>query len=376
MKLKLKQLGVAFVAATSCSTFASEDLTINGFLTAGISALSTDEISYDDVFVDEEPEFRNYTRFGVQIRKQITDEISVTGQFFSSGLNNFDVETSWAYVSYQATDELTAKLGRFRAPLFHYSEFLDVGYAYHWITPPADVYRFDFSNTDAFDVNYTTYFGDFETGFEVYFGGSKLSQDGTELQTKNAYGVVFKSAYESFSLRVSYHDTELYTDEANYVAGVTGATQAALFNGYTPEAAAAFGETFALDGTGIEYYQASFGYNDGDNLVIVEWTGLEAGDNNAVLDDEAWMISFARRINSWTPHITYSEKENEYSSGLAKTLQVAGGASIKYETNSLIVGVKYDWAPGIAIKCEITQHEDEFIEEDGLLYGFAVDAVY
>ncbi|MCG8315258.1 MAG: hypothetical protein MI976_18765 [Pseudomonadales bacterium] len=82
MKLKLKQLGVAFVAAASCSTFASEDLTINGFLTAGISALSTDEISYDDVFVDEEPEFRNYTRFGVQIRKQITDEISVTGQLF------------------------------------------------------------------------------------------------------------------------------------------------------------------------------------------------------------------------------------------------------------------------------------------------------
>ena len=59
--------------------------------------------------------------------------LSVTGQIVARGVNDFDANFEWAYISYEINDNWTVQAGKKRLPLFYYSDFFDVGYAYVWM---------------------------------------------------------------------------------------------------------------------------------------------------------------------------------------------------------------------------------------------------
>lgn len=66
--------------------------------------------------------------------------LTATTQVLAEGSNDFQMEVEWAYVSYSITPSLIVQTGRLRTPFYLYSSALDVGYTYHWISPPAPVY--------------------------------------------------------------------------------------------------------------------------------------------------------------------------------------------------------------------------------------------
>ena len=88
-----------------------------------------------------------------------------------------DIRMEWGYVYYDATDEIRILAGRIRPALFLYSDYLDVGYAYTWITPPSEVYyQAQITNMDGGSVAYNMELGDNTLTLNAYAGNTTTNK--------------------------------------------------------------------------------------------------------------------------------------------------------------------------------------------------------
>jgi hypothetical protein len=125
---------------------------------------------------DEDVSFKPESLFGLQISADLADGLSVTGQLVARGANDFDAKIEWAYLSYEINENWTVQAGKKRLPLFYYSDFYDVGYAYVWMRPPADNYTWQIFNYNGVNALYSGEIGDWSVMGNLYYG----EEDDTE----------------------------------------------------------------------------------------------------------------------------------------------------------------------------------------------------
>ncbi|MEF3019424.1 hypothetical protein V3478_33245, partial [Pseudomonas aeruginosa] len=85
-------------------------------------------------------------RAGVQGEWQLDPQWSAVAQITARTLQDQHVKLEWAYVTYAPTPEWKLQVGRKRIPLYYYSDFQDVGFAYNTVRPSPDVYGWDVVN--------------------------------------------------------------------------------------------------------------------------------------------------------------------------------------------------------------------------------------
>lgn len=113
------------------------------------------------------------TRIGGQMSVSFTDDFSFVLQTVArAGRKNLSLE--WAYLSYEATPDITVQVGRKRIPIFYYSDFQDIGYAYVWARPPGELYGWDMNNFEGGSVRFRHTFGD--VGLNTSFFGGNAAQ--------------------------------------------------------------------------------------------------------------------------------------------------------------------------------------------------------
>jgi hypothetical protein len=96
------------------------------------------------------------SRLGVQGTARINSELAFTAQVVSRLVQSPLAELEWAYMTITPSPGWTLQLGRKRVPLFFYSDFQDVGYAYPWVRVPPDVYGWDVVNYNGANLSYNT----------------------------------------------------------------------------------------------------------------------------------------------------------------------------------------------------------------------------
>jgi len=306
------------------------------------------------------------------------------------------------FLQFDVNDEVVTRAGRLRAPFFAYSESIEVGYSYHWIRPPAEVYRLPFSSIDGLDLNYTTWMGDdWEVSSQVYFGTYDddveiYGQEG-ELDLNTGAGLVFTANYDWLTLRASVHHAEI---------SITNATLEALDSSLRSVPALAGGpfdsiaDDLLIDDTQVLFYEAAMMADYEGFLFIVEWTMLEF-DDSAIPDDQGYMVSIAKNFGEFTPHLTFAVQDTDPDSFGSDTipcvstdlcnLQTSVAAfESEVETHSWIAGVRWDFMPSVALKFEAqytdnrdskSLNTDETVYtldnlDDGMLYSFVLDAVF
>lgn len=360
MKIRVSPLILAILSASATQALADDDLSINGFLSAGVGTLSTDDIAINGY--DEDISFKPDTVLGLQVSKHIQGKFSLTGQLVARGPEEFDLDAAWAYATYDHSDETSIRFGRLRAPFFYYSDFLEVGYAYNWIRPPAEVYRIGFSSIDGVDVTHQLYFGDIDASVQVYYGrfNDDLTIGGNDVDfdLTNFTGVVFNASMEPFAIRLSYHRAALTSEALSASAPPTD-------------------DEFLVDEDVSTFLESAFVYDDGDNQVVIELTALDH-DSASLTDDTAFLVHYARRMNDFTPHITYAHEKDDVESGSTGDIQKAVG--LENELVSYIAGLRYDVETNVALKIE-AQYRDEKTRsaadgEDGMLYSAAIDMLF
>ncbi len=121
---------------------------------------------------------------GVQIKKEFTPNLSFTTQLVARALNpnkGSKPTVDWAYVSWNPVPDvpLTLQAGRFRIPLYYYSDYLYIGYAYPWVRPAPDVYGWPIFTYDGVNASYKTQLGksDWTMQAQLWYGGFEQRND-------------------------------------------------------------------------------------------------------------------------------------------------------------------------------------------------------
>lgn len=298
---------------------------------------------------DNDWSFSPDTSIGVQLSTDINDKLEFVIQAVSNGASDYDVELDWAYISYQLSTDLSFQAGRKRLPLYYYSDFFDVGYAYYWIRPPADNYTWQISNYNGLSLLYQPQLGDWDSLFNFYYGRedseenellSMLINSSVNETWKNMFGIVAELSQEWVELRFTYMNSQL-DRTVNDLVVAEDVKQ-------------------SFSGVSINLYIENIS-------VLSEFNQYERSASDIHVDTS--MLSVAYNIGEFTPHLTRSMLEQDDN--------IAGGDEY-HETRSL--GLRWDLNKKTALKIQYDKVKDEGVNipvlGDSESISFGIDFVF
>lgn len=404
MNLKRTMLGAAIAAAVGSPAAYAVDLSqisINGFGSViGGMTLDDNETYFGN---DDRLAFQPESRFALQIGAPIGEKWSATAQILARGENNFDPAFEWAYISYQATDDLKILMGRQRFKIYKYSDYVDVGYAYPWLRTPQGVYALPFSSGDGVSAIYTTYSGDLEMTFTGAAQGITIPDyvaTGGELEPTNlnielAYFTSADFVYNelNFGFNVTYVpdltlDIRNGSADLNKLMGVLETGNVDLDDNGTIDLVLPKSDQQDIDDVDVSHdsallYGVYFGYDPGPFFLLAEYTVIDY-DPSILADTESVYVTLGARHNLWTFHATYGIDKNEVSSSadtrvipaLASSVKAAISTQLEDSTTTSF-GVRYDIETGIALKGDFTLYQNtEGPAVDAKVVAVGVDFVF
>ena len=361
---KLAQL--SFVSLLTVSLSASAEINLSGFasINAGkvLSGSGVPQFDVPPTFLADYPIVSSYqdewdfdpeSLFGLQASASLGDGLSATAQIVSRGANSWDPEFEWAYISYDVNDEWTIQAGKKRLPLFYYSDFYDVGYAYVWMRAPADNYTWQIFNYTGVNALYTTDVGDWSVSTNFYLGkeddkDNKLLGDfffaaETREIWKDIVGGVVNLSKDWLEIRLTHMQ---YTNE-RYIGGIR--------------------QTWGGDDQrGGKFYGIAANADFEQFFILTELSRLDLEfDGN--LDTQ--MITFGYRMNDFTPYIAYSKMEQK------------GDDVIDGENHSTTaIGLRWDFHSSAAFKVQFDKVKDNSFDfavaGDSEALTFGIDLVF
>lgn len=245
MPTKLSLLSIALLAIAAPLSHADDTgLEFNGFLNV-VGGILKEEPVIDFSDKKQAPNYQGYednlvfdphSSAGLQAKKRLDEKTAVTLQLYAEGDNDqYKATMKWLYVTYEPTYNSTLRVGKLAAPIYYYSDYLNVGYAYHWITPPESVYPFD-TSMNGISYVYQNSWGRFDWSTELMLGSGDdyFPIIGARVITRKSRGFAFNvSTNEWLSLRAMVFRTSgtfevdaLAEDELDASIGI--ATDAAL----------------------------------------------------------------------------------------------------------------------------------------------------
>ncbi len=170
--LNTRLLALALLAALPLPAFA-QDLAWSGFGTIGY-AISDRGYAYDR-FVDNDGTFRRDSVFGLQADGRLNAQWSATLQVKAAPSlksdSSWTVRPAWAFVAWRPSDDWLLRAGRLRAPLYLYSESIDVGVTHDMARLPTEMYSLaPSSDFDGLYVTKTWPVSNGELTLDVYRG--------------------------------------------------------------------------------------------------------------------------------------------------------------------------------------------------------------
>ena len=267
--------------------------------------------------------FDRQTSAGLQATKPLDDTLSVTAQVYAEGrTENYAANLRWLYLTWEPTDRQRVRVGRIGEPIYYYSDFSQVGYAYDWISPPLDIYVYDPTLVGA-AWQYQDVWRNWEWSTEVFGGTSDEYHAAIDAQTttRNARGIVLSASTGGWlTLRALYlrQESSFVIDSLQPDPLIEGAFAAAVEQGQLTQAVADvvkplatpvmtdyLSDVFALQ-TDAHYTQLAARADFGTWWTMAEWAELSTGEYLQNLQ-EAWYIAAGYRVGDLTLHLTYSE---------------------------------------------------------------------
>lgn len=368
-----------FFMASLLAAPAFADVQINGFANLiGGMTLDDNETVYD---YDSDFSFDPASVFGLQVRGEVSDKLSATAQLVGRGKDDYDADFEWAYMTYAVNNNTNISAGRLRMPLFKYSSSLDIGYSYHWLTPPDAVYGIDFNNIDGVRIDYSNFSGDWEYGVQLTAGrvetDTTISGTPASLELENVVAVSFELTRDWFSARTLVGRGKTSAENVQFDTFIAGMAQ---FAPLIP-AAASSATGFSVDEDTGNFFEVAVDIDKYDWFVGAEFTQTEV-DGSVIADNKAWYVTAGMRFGKFTPHITYEVEEADNADQLALVAALPssistgdqvtdatwsaiyqGAAGIatqqKFEVSAVTAGLRYDVEPGFALKVDVTWYSDD-----------------
>jgi hypothetical protein len=343
----LGALGLAMGLLAAAPAQAGE-LTVSGFGTVGVgktlSGVTQDYFgfkcpcyiaNYPDVGVyTDSLSLKPDTRAGLQLTYALGNGISFTGQATSHAANDLKPAMDWAYGSWAVTETLTLQAGRKRLPLFGYSDFFQVGYAYPWIRPPGDLYGWQIVAYNGANLLYRRSFGDLSVTANVW-AGSETDKDNRML------GLIY------------------YGDRIDETwKGITGAYVEVSNDWASARLVAMANKVDRYVGTGAsrvvnkhDVAQRFYGLTvnlDPDNLVVrTEFNRFLRPESPKDIYN-VFFVGAGYRFGDWLPMLTYSRFTEDY----------VDDPTANEKHNTMAATLRWDFRSSMALKLELDVFKD------------------
>ncbi|MDH5424967.1 MAG: porin [Gammaproteobacteria bacterium] len=332
------------LAETEVTGFASM---VGGIVTHGNQFLS----DYPNTgLYDKDISFAPDTSFGIQFKTSTNESFEFIIQLLSHGSLDYDIDVDWAYINYSIDSELSLQLGRKRLPLYYYSDFYDLGFAYYWIRPPSDSYTWQISAYNGMSLLYEPDLGKWDTTFNFYLGReddkenellSFLADNNlVDESWKNILGFVAEVSDDTFDYRFTVMNSQLSRQSNNVTLS---------------------------DGVNQLFYGISVNIHADKLIFLSEYNHYQRHADN--ISVSTYMLSLAYKLNKTTPHITYSQ---------LKQRPILNGGDEHHYTYSL--GVRHNLNPSTALKVQYDITTDKGVQSpvvgDGKLLSFGLDITF
>ncbi|MGR5117734.1 hypothetical protein ACPV5L_00170 [Vibrio astriarenae] len=327
-----------------------DDLRISGFGSVGIGQ-SDNAVGYAG-YTDEKLDWEQETLAGLQFDFRINDRAKFVTQVVANSRYDYDPKIEMAYASY-AFDSFTARAGKLRLPLFFYSDYTDVGYAYPMIRPSQELYE---------NIVLKGYTGadllipiDFENSsllIQPVVGIAEISEDDSivgEVKLDKMYGVSANWIYEDLMLRASYFQAEANPscDYANADAG-------------TPCNLASM-----IAGENGQFVSLGAQYDNGDWLANIEAADVQLDGEFYDFRSVSGLTGY--RFGDVMPYLAVNWVETTDNDERRATL----APIMNYERLSYSVGTRWDFAKNMALKLDVT-----YVDYKDTSGGFESNVVY
>ncbi|WP_243405503.1 hypothetical protein [Solimicrobium silvestre] len=280
--------------------------------------------------------------FGLQLRKEFTPTLSVTGQFVMRAQNpnnGSSPSVDWLYASWSPAPDspFTFQVGRLRIPLYYYSDYLYIGYSYPWVRPPPDVYGWPIYEYDGGNASY-----------HIQLGKSAWTMNAS-VWTGN-----FKQTYDAYDTLI--YDTNPTTESWKKMWG----SYVSMTNG-----------TFDVRAMAMEYRDTTTINNPGapaTTVVSNQFTRIEGLSAN--MDYQNWVVrgeidryqqqSTALGINNVYKYnlLGVGYKVGDFTPMLTHSQYTTVAQPIEAQkTNSIVV--RWDFRPNTALKVQYDVNIDE-----------------
>jgi hypothetical protein len=276
---------------------------------------------------NEDITFKPESLFGLQVTADVGEGLSATAQIVARGADDFNAEFEWAYLSYEINENWTVQAGKKRLPLFYYSDFYDVGYAYVWMRAPADNYTWQIFNYNGVNALYTGSIGDWSLSGNIYMGreddkeNKLLSDFFFSAQTREIWKDILGGVIQTSNDWLEIRATAMTYTNQRYIDG-----EPSMWDG--------------KDSRDGNFYGLAVNADFGDFFVLSELNRLDLDGN---LDTA--MITLGYRIDSFTPFVSYSTFD-----------QKDGEDGENHNTTSM--GVRWDFHSNAAFKIQYDDVED------------------
>lgn len=289
-KTTLTGLTMAILLASS-SAFALDkgELMLNGYGTAAVNRMAgADDAKGFGINGQTTSDWRGdeQSKIGGQLQYGITDDLDVTAQLVAKAeQDKWRLNLEWLYLTYQLDDQTAVRAGRLRPGTFLFSETLDVGYSYPWLTLPDEVYGL---------VQVTNYEGaDFLHSMPTPAGNLNLQASYGQAVNRNYYISALDSLvdidYKKLltasasldtdqfgSLRYSYNETDLIVAGSKAIKG--------------------------------KFTSLGHRFDNGEWVTNAEVVNRRAEGQNSV---DSFYLMAGHRFGDFLPHVTYAQMDEQ-----------------------------------------------------------------
>lgn len=334
-----------------------DDISISGFGSVAVGKSNNDAgyAGYDS----ERWNVSQDTLAGVQLDAKINDKAKFVTQVVANGRYDYELAVEMAYVSYDF-DFLTARAGKLRTPMFMYSDYLDVGYAYPMLRPSQELYEnLIISSYMGMDLLIPIEFEDSSLVFQPVVGIGEVNERDTgsvgKITLDQFLGLTAHWYIDDFTLRGSY-----FSAQTDYSADET---LVGLFD----------------DKKG-QFISLGMQYDNGDLLAVLE--GADTTLEDAFSDVRSVSGLFGYRFGSVMPYLMGSWMETTDDNKRAGNPYLA---HFSYTSTSYSLGTRWDFAKNIALKVDVTYADFDGTsgglgatnaEDDTVVYSTAIDFIF
>ena len=302
----------------------------------------------NEIYTGKKVQVTPETHAGVQLNLEMTSWLSAVGQLVGRTVSH-NASLDWAYLSADLGSHLTIQAGQKRIPIYYYSEYQDVGYAYMLIRQPQEVYGWDMTNYQGASARYREELGDVSLNFSVFGGNGKVTNspyyhiygtDNVDVRWKNIFGSDLELVYKWATARFVYiHSTNEYNDTTTGTGWDNGNADQKM---YGMALNLDFDRLFVLSEFNLnrKYIGPSSGYVASDGSPLTP----------AKIDAPNYTIGAGYKIGDWTPFVNYSSYR-EYT-----TTHDTYKIPWYYDSTALVL--RYDFAQHQDVKLQYTKTRD------------------